>query len=334
MRWPRPVERFLARFRRGPGRVIVSTGSYRFLRVLGKGGMGEVWLAEKSGLAGFSKLVAMKLILTEKLRDQRTLEMFTDEARLVANLIHPNIVQVFQLGRTRREHYIVMEHVFGTSVLQLMERVQAKNQRIPVDIAVYVIARILHGLHYAHNKHTRNGEHVGIVHRDICPSNILVSFRGIPKLTDFGVAKATTSRVDDEGNIIWGKFPYMAPEAVRRQGTSPRSDIYAVGLVLREMLTGELVHNVGSTRALKNLLDQEVESDRSAGLHPELVPEPLAAIVLKATQHEADARYADAAEFARELEQFLLLNFLFPDEDRVSGFLAEHFPDARKHRWW
>jgi serine/threonine protein kinase len=334
MPWPRFLERVISRFRRGPGRTIVSKGNYRFLRVLGKGGMGEVWLAEKAGLAGFSKLVAVKLILTEKLRDQRTLEMFTDEARLVANLIHPNIVQVFQLGRTRREHFIVMEHVFGTSVLQLMERVQAKGERIPIDITLYIVARILHGLHYAHNKHTRYGEHVGIVHRDICPSNILVSFRGIPKLTDFGVAKATTSRVDDEGNIIWGKFPYMAPEAVHRRGTSPRSDIYAVGLVLREMLTGELAHNVGSTRALKTLLDKESEAERRASLPEDLVPEPLAQIVLKALQHDPEARHNDAREFAREIEQFLLLNFLFPDEDRVSAFLADHFPDARKHRWW
>lgn len=311
-----------------------SSGRYRFVRLLGKGGMGEVWLAEKTGYAGFSKLVAIKMILTEKLKDQRTLEMFTDEARLVANLIHPNIVQAFQLGRTRREHFIVMEHVFGTSVLQLTERLQARGVPMPVDIAVYIAARVLHGLNYAHNKHSREGHHIGIVHRDICPSNILVSFRGIPKLTDFGVAKATTSRVDDEGNIIWGKFPYMAPEAVHRRGTDRRSDIYSVGLVLFEMLTGRMAHNVGSTRALKSLLETEQEEQRSVSEHLSEVAPPLAAIILKATDSDPERRFTDAANMARELEQFLLLHFMFPDEARVSDFLAQHFPDAQKHRWW
>lgn len=334
MRWPALLTDLIARWRRGRGRILHSSGRYRFLRLLGKGGMGEVWLAEKTGYAGFSKLVAIKLILTERLKDQRTLEMFTDEARLVANLIHPNIVQAFQLGRTRREHFIVMEHVFGTSVLQLTERLAASRTPMPADIAVYVCARILHGLHYAHNKHSRDGHHIGIVHRDICPSNVLVSFRGIPKLTDFGVAKATTSRVDDEGNIIWGKFAYMAPEAVHRRGTDRRSDLYSVGLVLFEMLTGRLAHNVGSTRALKTLLAGEESDQRSITGHLQEVPEPLAQIILKATKPDPAERFADAAEMARELEQFLLLHFMFPDETRVSDFLAEHFPDAQKHRWW
>lgn len=314
--------------------MLHSSGRYRFVRLLGKGGMGEVWLAEKGGYAGFSKLMAIKMILTEKLKDQRTVEMFTDEARLVANLIHPNIVQVFQLGRTRREHFIVMEHVFGTSVLQLMERLQAKGVRMPTDVGVYIAARVLHGLHYAHNKHSREGKHIGIVHRDICPSNILVSFRGIPKLTDFGVAKATTSRVDDEGNIIWGKFPYMAPEAVHRRGTDRRSDIYSVGLVMFEMFTGRMAHNVGSTRALKSLLEETDHQERNVSEHLADVPAPLAAIILQATNPDPEHRFEDAAGMARELEQFLLQNFLFPDEARVSEFLAQHFPDAQKHRWW
>jgi serine/threonine protein kinase len=296
--------------------------------------MGEVWLAEKLGYSGFNKLVAIKIILKERLEDLRVLEMFLDEARLVANLVHPNIVQVYQLGRTRREMFIVMEHVFGVTLLQLLERLQKVGRELPVDIGAYVIARICHGLYYAHRKHNREGAHIQIVHRDICPSNILISFRGIPKLTDFGVAKANSSKFDDEGNIVWGKVPYMAPEAVRREGTDPRSDIYALGLVMYEMFTGRLAHDAGSTRALTDILARETPHDRDIRAHAPHLPEPLARIITKATEPDPAHRFHDARQLANEIEQFLLMHFLFPDEERLSEFLASLFPQAEKHRWW
>jgi serine/threonine protein kinase len=330
----RRLQRFLARFRHGEGRVLRSSGSYVFRRQLGTGGMGEVWLAEKLGLAGFNKLVAVKMIRREVLRDGRTLEMFLDEARLVANLVHPNIVQVYQLGRTRREVFIVMEHVFGVTLLNLLERLAELGREVPLDAGCYIMARIAHGLHYAHRKCSRDGTHIAIVHRDICPSNIMISFRGIPKLTDFGVAKASISTVDDEGNIVWGKYPYMAPEAVRRQGTTPASDIYSLGLVMFEMFTGHVAHDVDSTRALTDLLRAEEARDRDVRRHRPSVPEPLAAIILRATDPDPAARFGTARELAQALEEFLLMHFLFPDEERISEFLASLFPQAEKHRWW
>ena len=207
--------------------------------------MGQVWLAEKRGAANFSKLVAIKMISTTKVGDQRVVRMLMDEARLVANLVHPNIIQVYQLARNRNEVFIVMEHVFGVSLLQIIERAKDLGENVPLDLVAFVFARICYGLAYAHNKHNRHGEHMRIVHRDICPTNILVSFRGIPKLTDFGVAKALTSDVDDEVHVAWGKYPYMAPEAVQRKGTDQRSDIYSLGLVMFETITGRMAHRVG-----------------------------------------------------------------------------------------
>ncbi len=332
--WPQWIVRRLARFKQGEGRFLRSTGDYRFVRELGRGGMGAVWLAEKLGVSGFSKLVAVKMILTDRLRDLRGLEMFLDEARLVANLVHPNIVQVYQLGRTRREVFIVMEHVFGVTLLKLIERLAELKREMPIDIGCYIIARICYGLNYAHRKCNRDGHHMQIVHRDICPSNILISFRGIPKLTDFGVAKAVSSKVDDEGNIVWGKYPYMAPEAVQRQGTTPRSDLYSLGLVLYELFTGHLAHDVATTRALTDLLQHETATDRDVRSRRPDFSEPLAKIILKATEGDPEARYSDARELAVDLEQFLLSHFLFPDEDRLSTFLAGLFPQAEKHRWW
>jgi serine/threonine protein kinase len=328
------LDQLIGPFRKGKGRLLRSKGSYHFLSLLGRGGMGEVWLAEKLGAKGFSKLVAIKTIRRHRLRDKRTLEMFFDEARLVANLIHPNIVQVFQLHKSRQEVSIIMEHVFGRTLLQLMERLKSLGQELPVDLGAFIIAKVAHGLYYAHKKHNRNGEPMNIVHRDICPSNILLSFRGIPKITDFGVAKADTSTVDDEGNIVWGKYPYMAPEAVSRRGTDPRSDIYALGLVLYEILTGHLAHDAGSTRALEVLLQEEKATDLDIRRYAPHLPEAIAAIVIKATQHSPDHRYQTAREMAQDIEQFLLSHFLLPDEERLSDFLASVFPQARKHRWW
>jgi serine/threonine protein kinase len=260
--------------------------------------------------------------------------MFLDEARLVANLVHPNIVQVYQLAHTRREVFIIMEHVFGRTLLDLVERLQQTRRTLPLDITAHLVARICHGLYYAHNKHSRTSRHLGIVHRDICPANILLSFRGIPKLTDFGVAKAITSKVDDEGNVIWGKYAYMAPEAVSRQGTDPRSDIYSLGLVMYEMLTGKLAHDVDSTRALTELLDTEPPPVRDPRHHAPNVPDALAEITIRATDPDPDRRQQSAKILATELEQFLLSHFMFPDEESTADFLASVFSQADRHRWW
>jgi serine/threonine protein kinase len=317
-----------------PGRVIRSHGHYRFVRRLGVGGMGEVWLVEKQGSHGFNKLMAIKTIHRSLLRDHRTLEMFLDEARLVANLVHPNIVQVFQLYQSRKEVFIIMEHVFGVPLLRLLERLHQLGRPLPIPMATHIAARICHGLHYAHNKRDRDGRHLEIVHRDICPSNILISFRGIPKLTDFGVAKASSSTVDDEGNVVWGKYPYMAPEAANRLGTDARSDLYSLGLVLHEALTGKVAHQVESTRALTDIIAGESPEQRDPrGERPD-IPEPLAKIVVRATEPDPERRYANAKQFATHLEQFLLSHFLFPDEEGLADYLVSLFPSAARHRWW
>ena len=334
MKPPAFVTEFLARFKKGPGRVIRLSGSYRLVRVLGAGGMGQVWLAEKGGFAEFNKLVAIKMISQDRLGDPRTREMFFDEARLTANLIHPNIVQVYQLSRTRGELFIVMEHVFGVSLLQLVERAKERSEFLPLDLVALIFARVCHGLAYAHQKHNRDGVHMGIVHRDICPTNILVSFRGIPKLTDFGVAKAMTSEVDDEKTTVWGKYPYMSPEAAGRKGTDRRSDIYSLGLVMYEAITGRMAHDVASTSALHVLLQDERPHDLDPRAVVDYCPEGLAEIVRKATAADPDDRYATALDMARDLEQWLLTSFLFPDETRLSDYLAARFPQAQKHRYW
>ncbi len=314
-----------------PGATIRSVGCYQVGRLLGKGGMGRVYLAEKVGSHGFSKLMAIK-VLPKKGLGRRAAEMFLDEARLTGGLIHPNIVQVYTLGETRREYFIVMEHVFGVTLLDLIERHTELGRRVPVDFGCYIIARILNGLRYAHNKHDREGRHLHIVHRDICPNNILISFRGVPKLTDFGVAKATVSHVDDEREVVFGKYPYMAPEQVGRRGTEPRSDLYALGLVMYELLTGCLVHEVGDTTMLLDELEKKSVSPPHT-VNRE-IPQELSDIVMKAIDLDVEQRWESAKAMREAVETFLLKNFMFPAQEDLADYLCDLFPQAAKHRWW
>ena len=153
-------------------------------------------------------------------------------------------------------------------------------------------------------------------------------------IASIGVAKADSSTVDDEGNVVWGKYPYMAPEAVNRRGTDPRSDLYSLGLVLHEALSGEVAHNVDSTRALNRRLECETVDDRDLRRFRSEIPEPLARIIARAWHPDPEARYQSAKQLATDLEQALLAHFLFPDEESLADYLLSLFPQAARHRWW
>lgn len=325
---------FLDRFRSaiGPGKVIRGSGRYEILRLLGEGGMGRVYLAEKAGAFGFCKLMAIKVLPKNRVRYKSDRAMFLDEARLCGGLNHPNIIQVYQLGETRQEFFIIMEHVFGITVLDLIERFQELDTDIDVKYGVYIMTRVLSGLHYAHNRHNRDGQHMGIIHRDICPSNILISFRGIPKLSDFGVAKSKLNEFDDEKKIVFGKYPYMAPEQVRREGTEVRSDIYSLGLVMYELFTHKLAHEVGNTAMLlEDLESKEVVPPIELNAN---IPADLSKIIMKAVSTDKEDRYKSAKAMRLALETFMLKNFMFPEQDDFADYLCDLFPKAAKHRWW
>lgn len=292
--------------------------------------MGRVFLAEKLGVHGFNKLMAIKFLPKDGLSRQAAL-MFLDEANLTANLIHPNIIQTYQLVETRRDYWYVMEHVFGITLLDFIERHEDVKKRPPVDYSCYIITRILSGLHYAHNKRNRDDVHLGIVHRDICPQNIMISYRGVPKLADFGVAKAITSHTENEQRVTFGKYPYMAPEQVMKEGTDPRSDIYSLGLVMYELFSGKPLHGAANTSML-------VEDIKSPPPPPhELnddVPPELSHIILKAIRNDKEKRYKTAKNMRVALESFMLQKFMFPDQDGLADYLTRLYPDADRHRWW
>jgi eukaryotic-like serine/threonine-protein kinase len=326
---------FFSRFRRlrtvEPGDIISGRGSYRILRLLGEGGMGRVFLAEKLGPHAFSKLMAIKILPKARIRSDYDVSMFFEEGRLTGNLIHPNVIQTYQIGERRDYYFMVMEHVFGVTLLDFIEEHAKQGREIPLGYGCYIISRVLSGLHYAHNKRNREGHHLGIVHRDICPSNVLISFRGVPKLSDFGVAKMKTSPID-ERKINFGKYPYMAPEQVRREGTTPRSDLYSLGLVMYELFTGKLVHEVADTA----MLLEDFEGDPVPPPHvvADRVPQDLSDLIAKANELNPDDRFRSAKVMRQALDNVMFSHFIFPDPDDFADYLCEIFPSAARHRWW
>ena len=214
---------------------------YKIIRKIATGGMGNIYLAEQLGAHGFSKTVAIKTIRTSLLSDQETLDMFIGEAKLVANLIHANIVQVYQFEKVDKFYYLIMEYAEGVNIEHLIKRNNFMKKHIPFDMGAYILSQVCRGLDYAHRKRDRTGERLKVVHRDISPSNIIVTNGGIVKLTDFGIAKALITKIPDERLVIMGKYPYMSPEQAQFEGTDARSDIFSLGLVAYELLTGKIV---------------------------------------------------------------------------------------------
>ncbi len=286
---------------------------YRPLYKLDSGGMAEVYVAEAESVAGFTKKVAIKRILPALLKEERFVRMFLDEARLSLNFNHANIVSVFDIGKSANAYFIVMEYVEGTN-LKFNLQYLAKYQRpMPVPLACWVVGEILKGLDYAHELRDPNtGDGLGIVHRDISPPNILVSWNGEVKLTDFGLAKASTQLESTDPGVVKGKFAYLAPEAAHGESVDHRADIFAVGILAYEMLTGQRLFLADTDYdTVQNVRAAEIPSMRAT--NPE-IPGELEDIIRCSLSRDAKDRYQNASEFADDL-----LGFLFSRKLKVSA---------------
>ena len=211
-------------------------GRYTLLRSLGAGGMAELFLARADGIEGFAKLVALKRILPHKATNERFVRMLLNEARLVAALSHPNIAQVYDIGLAHGEYFFAMEYVHGQDLAHILHR--APGRRIHLENALHVAIGVCAGLHCAHMARDPSGQPLDIVHRDVSPSNVLVSYQGAVKLVDFGVAKAATLVSETREGVIKGKYGYMSPEQCLGDPLDRRSDVFAVGILLWEMTVG------------------------------------------------------------------------------------------------
>jgi serine/threonine-protein kinase len=292
-------------------------------RMIARGGMGEVFEAMLHGVEGFSKTVAVKAIMTDLADDPEFVELFIGEAKLVADLVHQHIAQVYGLWRREKIYYMVMEMVNGTSSADFIDEHIRLNKPLPVELGAYIASRVARALEYAHDKRGRDGQPLGIVHRDVSPRNILISWDGVVKLTDFGIAKAARFMRDREGEILMGKVEYMSPEQAAYMPTDGRSDVFSLGIVLYELLAGRQLFSVQDVEeTLRRVTGMPIPDVRDA--NPD-VPEPLARILARSLDRDLEERYQSAGHLALELEQYMYGDRFGPTLVTLSKYLAELF---------
>ena len=298
---------------------------YEPLKKLATGGMAEIYLAKQSGLEGFEKVVVLKRILPHLAGGAEFVNMFLDEARIAAKLSHPNVVQIYDLGKADDTFYIAMEYVSGRNVQHLINKQQLVGGHLPVEHVCRIIAGVCDGLHYAHARKDYDGKPLNIVHRDISPQNILVSFAGGVKVVDFGIAKASTQLAQTRAGVLKGKYAYMSPEQVRGSKVDHRSDIFAVGLVMYEMLTGaRTFERDNSLKTLKAIVQEKPLNPRE--MNPD-IPTEVIKILSKSLEKNPDRRYKSAQEFQLALEDWLEQSPKKSNNVRLSRFLYDLFDD-------
>ncbi|MBV71663.1 MAG: hypothetical protein CMH52_10015, partial [Myxococcales bacterium] len=265
--------------------------------------MAEIYLARTSGIGGFEKLLALKLIHSKYAQDQEFIDMLIDEAKIAVQLSHVNVCQIFDLGCVGDRFFIAMEFVDGQDVYQMLVEGSEKDTLMPFDLVAFIGREVAAGLEYAHTKKDQYGRPLNLIHRDISPQNVLVSFDGQVKLVDFGIAKASQRRQETESGVIKGKFYYMSPEQAWGDPLDPRSDVFSCGICLYEMLCGQMLYNEDDPLVL-------LDKVRRADIPPiretrSNVPAELERIILKALARERDERYADAGQLKSDLSSFL-----------------------------
>jgi len=305
-------------------------GRYELLLPIAKGGMAEVWAARLHGTRGFQKVVAIKTILSGAIDDARMEEMFLVEAELASKIHHPNVVGTIDLGEHEGVLYLVMEWVDGESLNVLMQKA-ASQGGVPLPIGVNLIGQACQGLYAAHNLRDDEGALLGVVHRDVSPHNLLVTFTGTAKVVDFGIAKATSLASSTEVGEVKGKFAYMAPEQVRAQAVDARTDLFALGILLYQITTGKHPfrgENPGET--LQNICSERGPTPPSAFL-PDY-PAELEAVVLKALAKNPDHRFSTANEMLTALERAMPGPLEASFEVQVAEYLKQLFGSRTTER--
>ena len=284
---------------KSPADLPRAFGAYSLLKLLARGGMGEIYLARTTGITGFEKYYAVKKLLKKFTHDNDVGARFIDEAKLGARLQHPNIVQVYDLGKVTEELYMATEFVDGFDLRRVLRFCHEKKKRIPLDIALFIVREILSGLAYAHRQMDAEGQLINLIHRDISPQNVLVSFEGEVKIIDFGLAKSTQRSQETQANVLLGNFGYMSPEQARGQVLDVRTDIYSAGIVLFELVTGTKRFVEENPLKLLEMVARPtpiMPSDRVPS-----VPKAIDKVFEKATSHDRAGRFESAEAFRDDI---------------------------------
>ena len=301
------------------------TYQFRLVRKIADGGMGSIYEAVLSGSEGFEKTVAVKTIREQFTGDADFVDLFIGEAKLVADLVHQNIVQIYKLGKIGSTYYIAMEYVHGINLQEFLNHHRERGLRIPVDLAAFIVSRVCRGLEYAHDKRDKRGQPLGVVHRDISPKNLMISAEGEVKITDFGIAKGRNLMKDQEGQVLMGKAQYMSPEQAAYLPTDRRSDLFSLGVVLFELLTGDPLFGTGQETTLILEEVQRKAIPRPRSLRPDL-PEALEKILLKSLERDLSRRYQDAGDMGHDLEYFMYHKGYGPTIVTLEKYMRNHFP--------
>ncbi len=309
-------------------KLLQDMNNYRIVRNIADGGMGSVYEAIQDGARGFQKVVAVKTLLPELSEKDKFVDMFINEAKLVANLVHENIVQIYQLGHTPDGYYIVMEYVSGLTLDAFINHHTLTKKPIPRPLAVFIASRVARGLSYAHSRLDDLGRHMKIVHRDVCPKNVMITTEGLPKLTDFGIALVTANLAKDSPRSLMGKLSYMSPEQAAKEPVDFRTDIFALGAVLFELLSMRRIRTGETKEAMVELAKagqiewERLPDDTDADLHD---------ILGHCLARDPDDRFASSAELARRLEYFIYKDGYGPTIQTLEEYMRSQFSELYQH---
>jgi serine/threonine-protein kinase len=303
--------------------TIESDFRYEIVRKIFEGGMGIVFEAEQHGARNFVKRVAIKIIRPNFASQKMFIENFIGEAKLVADLIHTNIVQTYHLGEAKGVCFICMELIRGVNLEQFTRQLADKKRKLPKELAVFIVSRIARGLAYAHAKTDKDGRPLGIVHRDVSLKNVMIAFEGDVKVTDFGIAKARGFLTDQEGEVVAGKADFMSPEQADFQITDKRSDLFSAGVVLAHLLLGRNVFK-GETaeESRQRILNMDIPDFRK---FDSSIDERLNEILQRCLVRDLAQRYASADELLYDLEYHIYHGGYGPTNETLGRFTRELF---------
>jgi len=300
-------------------------GKYELIRRLAKGGMAEIFLARSFGVEGFERHLVVKRILPDLASSPQFVGLFIKEAKISASLSHPNIVQIYELGRVSSDHYIAMEFIHGRDLTRINKTLRPEGDRIPIPLAVFIVASILRGLHHAHSRSDAQGRTLNLIHRDVSPHNVMISFQGEVKLFDFGIARLVGESDPVEGMPGGGKYAYMSPEQASGRPMDHRSDLYSAGVVLYELLVGHrLFQDPDPAEKLRKVRAAEVPDPRKE--NPD-IQDDLWEILSSMLAKRPEDRPAHAGEAEEALWAFLYRRNLRADAHGLAAFMSSNFPE-------